>query len=99
MRGDDMSSTGSAQMEGEATRDEPTLEDLDASTGVYESVPDDAVVVRYYSDEVLLASMRCRCPAPSDNSMPRANAAQRKGPRAGRGPDAWGTRLHSAGAY
>ena len=61
-----MSSTGSGQIQGEATRDELTLEHLDASTGVYESVPDDAVVVRYHSDEALLASMRCRCPAPSD---------------------------------
>lgn len=60
-----MSITGSAHGKHDAMPDELALEDLDASTGVYESGPDDAVVVRYYSDEALLVSMRCRCPAPS----------------------------------
>lgn len=58
MRGDDMSITGSAHVKHDAMPDELALEDLDASIGVYEPVPDHAVVVRYYSDEALLASMQ-----------------------------------------
>ena len=62
-----MSTTGSAQVRGDLARDEVTIADLDASTGSYRSGPDDAVVVRYYSDEALLAATQCRCLPPSDS--------------------------------
>lgn len=68
MRGDDMSITGSAHVKHDAMPDELALEDLDASSGLYESGPDDAVVVRYYSDEALFASMQ-RGDASSDSQL------------------------------
>ena len=41
-----MSITGSAKVSEDAVQDSPTLADLDASTGLYESAPDDTVVAR-----------------------------------------------------
>ncbi|WP_419854454.1 hypothetical protein [Candidatus Poriferisodalis sp.] len=54
-------------MSEDAVHDSPTLADLDASTGLHESAPDDAVAARYHSDEELLAAMqRRRSELPAD---------------------------------
>ena len=37
-----------------------TLAELDASVGSGPEVPEDEIVVRYYSDEVLLSAIRLR---------------------------------------
>ncbi len=55
-----MSITGSAKVNEDAVQDSPTLADLDASTGLYESAPDDAVTARCHSDEELFAAMQHR---------------------------------------
>ena len=55
-----MSITGSAKVSEDAVQDSPTLADLDASTGLYEPAPDDAVAARYHNDEELLAAMQRR---------------------------------------
>lgn len=67
MRGNEMSITGSAKVSEDAVQDSPTLADLDASTGLYESAPGDAIAARYHSDEELLAAMqRRRSELPAD---------------------------------
>lgn len=60
VRGHQMSSTGSAKVSEDTARDSPTLAELDASVGLYDSGPDDAVVAHYRSDGELLAAMQHR---------------------------------------
>lgn len=55
-----MSSTGSAKASQDTVQDSPTLAELDASVGLYDSEPDDAVAAHYRSDGELLAAMQRR---------------------------------------
>lgn len=51
-----MSITGSTKVNEDAAQESPTLADLDASAGLYESGPDDTIAVRYHSDAELLTA-------------------------------------------
>ena len=62
-----MSITGATKANEDTAQASPTLADLDASAGLYESGPDDTVAVRYRSDAELLAAMqRRRSEPPAD---------------------------------
>ena len=55
-----MDITGSATGSERALQRSPTLADLDASVGLYESGSDNAVAVRYRGDAELLAAVQHR---------------------------------------
>lgn len=54
------STSASPKVSGDAAQDSPSLAELDAHAGRYESGPDDNVAVRYHSDDELLTAMRRR---------------------------------------